>query len=227
MSRQFTEIAWLLLCSRLWRRRQELPVDPCPNFGQESLRRRRAWAPGRCGLRSRPRGRIGGRRSMTALVTSAIAIRLNRSSLPVEGVRKVDRNPEIRYTRCCAQSRDDIQAKRWMGYVHPHCYWNPRGRFACGSPLKGSGDVPDTLRGFFRPLGQMKAGKLTTGGKRHFGVPRAFVDPIEKRTQWMGVGLGYPVRLGYDAKTYPRTHGLVGDQGRRWGVVDGGLAVCN
>lgn len=149
----------------------------------------------------------------------------------MEGVRKVARNPEIQYTRCCAQSRDDTQAMRWMECAHPHCYWNPRGRFVCGSPLKGSGDAPDTLRGFFRPLGQMKAGRkagrMTRGGKRHFGVPRAFVDPIEKRMQWMGVGLGYPVRLGYDAKTYPRTHGLVGDQGRRWGVVDGGLAVCN
>lgn len=43
----------------------------------------------------------------------------------------------------------------------------------------------------------------------------------------MDVGLGYPVRLSYDAKTYPRIHGLVGDRGRRWGAVDGGLAVCN
>lgn len=97
----------------------------------------------------------------------------------MEGDRKAVRNHEIRYIRCCAQSRDDIQAMRWMGYGHPHCYWNPRGKFACGSQLKGLGDVPDTLQGFSQPLGRMQAGKMTMAGKRHFGVPRASVDSIE------------------------------------------------
>jgi hypothetical protein len=40
----------------------------------------------------------------------------------------------------------------------------------------------------------MQAGKMTMGGKRQFGVPRVFVDSIEKRMQWMDVGLGYPAR---------------------------------
>jgi hypothetical protein len=61
----------------------------------------------------------------------------------------------------------------------------------------------------------MQVDKKKMGGKIHFGVLQWSVGSIARQRRSKDADPGYPVRSGYDAKTYPMIHGRVDGPGQR------------